>query len=108
MLHDLSQKSGIGVHYTNHSLRATSITRMFNNGLPKKVIAKTSGHRSVKALRCYKRTSSTQQQAVIASVNVVGQDADSVVFNETKASSNPPKGIQSFSVTLPNCTINIS
>ena len=38
MLPDLSQKSGIGVHYTNHSLRATSLTRMFNNGLPEKDI----------------------------------------------------------------------
>ena len=81
---------------------------MFNNGLPEKVIAEMSGHRSVKAWRCYERTSSTQQQAVTASVNVVGQDADSVVVNETKASSNPPKGIQSFSGTFPNCTINIS
>ena len=106
MLRDLSCKSGIGVHYTNHSCRAESITCMFNNGLPEKVIAETSGHRSVKALRCYEGTSSTQQQAVTASVNVVGQDVDSVVVNKTKASSKLPKGIQSFSGNFTNCTMN--
>ena len=30
VLPSLSKESGIGVHYTNHSLRATAITRMFN------------------------------------------------------------------------------
>ena len=28
ILPELSEKSGVGVHYTNHSLRATAITRM--------------------------------------------------------------------------------
>ena len=56
--------SGCGVHYTNHSLRATAITRMWNGGVPEKATAETSGHKSLKALRCYERTSVAQQQAV--------------------------------------------
>ena len=47
MLPDLSKAAGIEVRYTNHSLRATSVTRMFNNGIPKKVIAESSGHMHV-------------------------------------------------------------
>ena len=43
LLPELSKKSGVGVHYTNHSLRATAITRMFNCGIPEKVIVETSG-----------------------------------------------------------------
>ena len=43
---------------------------MFNNGIPEKVIAETSGHKSAKALQCYEHTSSAQQQAVTTSVNV--------------------------------------
>ena len=54
----------------NHSLRATSITCMFNSGLQEKVIPETSGHKSVKALRCYERTSTAQQQEVTASVKM--------------------------------------
>ena len=69
MLPELSEKSGVGMRYTNHSLRATAITRMFNNGIPEKVIAETSGHRSIKALRCYEHTSEEQKQAVTAVIN---------------------------------------
>ena len=47
---DLSEKSGCGVHYTNHSLRETSITRMWNGGVLEKAIPETSGHKSLKAL----------------------------------------------------------
>ena len=60
----IARNSGCGVLYTNHSLRATAITRMFNSGVPEKVIAENSGHRSTKALRCYERTSIEQQRAV--------------------------------------------
>ena len=34
ILSDLSEKAGLEVHYTNHSLRAMAITRMFNSGIP--------------------------------------------------------------------------
>ena len=47
---DICKKSGCGTKYTNHSLRATAITRMFNSGLSEKIIAETSGHRSVKGI----------------------------------------------------------
>ncbi|XP_011408773.1 PREDICTED: uncharacterized protein KIAA1958-like [Amphimedon queenslandica] len=46
--------SGAGlVGYTNHCLRATAMTRMFNSGVPEKVIADKSGHRSLDGLRAY-------------------------------------------------------
>ena len=48
----LSKESGIGVRYTNHSLRATAITRMFNNGVEEKIIAETSGHKVSKLSGC--------------------------------------------------------
>ena len=49
---DIAAESGLGVHYTNHSLRATAVTRMYNTGVPEKLIAEKSGHKSLKALRC--------------------------------------------------------
>ena len=109
MLSDLSRKSGIGVHYTNHSLRATSITRMFNSGVQEKVIAETSGHKSVKALRCYKRTSTAQQQEVTASVNMEANQGDAngapVVIPKN---SLLPATSPNFSGNFSNCTINLS
>ena len=77
LIPELSAKAGIDVHYTNHSLRATVITRMFNAGIPEKIIAENSGHKSVKALRCYERTSSEQQKEVskVVTKHKVGSEA---------------------------------
>ena len=48
-----------------HSLCTMVITRnqyvQTNTGIPEKVIAETSGHKSSKALQCYERTLSVQQ-----------------------------------------------
>ena len=66
---ELCAQSGIEVYYTNHLLRATAITRMFNSGIPEKVITETSGHRSTKALRLYEHTSEQQKQDVTKIIN---------------------------------------
>ena len=47
ILSKLSSESGCGVRYTNHSLRATATTGMFSKGVPEKVIAEKTGHRSL-------------------------------------------------------------
>ncbi len=60
---EITAESGVTVHYTNHSLRATAVTRMFNKGVPEKLIAEKSGHRSLKALRVYERTSVSQEKS---------------------------------------------
>ena len=44
-------------------MRATAATRMFAAGVPKKIIADHTGHKSAKALRQYERTSGAQLQA---------------------------------------------
>ena len=36
---------------------------MFGRGVPEKMIAQKSGHKSLKAIRAYERTSSTQEKA---------------------------------------------
>ena len=56
--------SGIEASNTNHSLRATSITRMHNGNIPEKVIAEKSNHKSIKGFKCYERTSVDKQQDV--------------------------------------------
>ena len=42
--------------YINHSLCATAVSRMYNSGVPEKIITEKSGHRSLSALRSYKNT----------------------------------------------------
>ena len=53
---EISEKAGIGVRYTNHSVRATAVTRMYENGVPEKFISEKSGDRNLKALRNYEHT----------------------------------------------------
>ena len=54
---DIATESGLGFHYTSHSLRATAVMRMYNTGVPEKLIAEESGHKSLKALCVYEHTS---------------------------------------------------
>lgn len=51
MMSRMSELAGLSNWYTNHSLRATACTRMFNAGVPQKVIAEFSGQKSAKALQ---------------------------------------------------------
>lgn len=44
-------------HYTNHSLRSTSTTRLFNAHVDEQLIMMRTGHSSEKGVRAYKRTS---------------------------------------------------
>ena len=76
ILAELSEKSGIQGKDTNHWLRETAITQMFNKGVPEKVIADQSGHRSIEALRCYEHASTDVEKAaeeVIANPNQLFQ-----------------------------------
>ena len=70
VFHEL-HNNGVG---TNHSLRATGATCLFNAGMPEKVIQKTTGHRSIKALKGYEKVSMDQHQAstrVLTSIDLI-------------------------------------
>lgn len=58
---NLCGKAGIPGFFTNHSLRATAATRMYEADLPEQLICEKTGHRS-DAVRSYKRTSVAQEQ----------------------------------------------
>ena len=64
ILSTISQQADVNTQYTNHSLRATSATRMYLKNVPEKLISEKTGHRSLTALRVYERTSCVQEQAV--------------------------------------------
>ena len=51
----------------NHSFRATGITRMYDGGIPEKIIMERSGHHSITGVQSYERTVSLQQTKVSGS-----------------------------------------
>ena len=53
----LCKQTGIEGYETNHSLRATAITSLFESGVDKQQIMERTGHRSLEGVRSYKRMS---------------------------------------------------
>ena len=53
---------GMVGYYTNHSLRATTTTRLYQHDVDEQQIMERTGHRSTEAVRSYKRTSTHQQE----------------------------------------------
>ena len=135
MMPKISELAGLSTRYTNHSLRATSATRMFSAGVPEKIIAERTRHRSAKALRQYEHTSTAQMQAAgfavseekpfgsavseekpICSENSVPK-VEMQGSGKVKEKSSPPasplkdklnKMLPTFGGSMNNCTINIT
>ena len=122
---EISVEAGLPVHYTNHSLLATAVTRMYNTGVPENLIAEKSGHRSLKALRAYEKTSEDQEKLAGQSIQE-GKEFRAVVVNKENCApecvhdtgtgkTTPPNGsgpskpgvgpLQQFS-GLSHCTFN--
>jgi hypothetical protein len=91
---------------TNHSLRSTGATSLFQNNIPESVILKTTGHRSEKALRVYEKVS-MEQTEVVSKVMMAGSTS-----NEEKENT-PPSQVGSIfgglsSCTITNLTVNVN
>ena len=63
MVKEMCTEAGFN-NKTNHSLRATGVSVMFRANVPEKIIQKTTGHRSIEALRSYERISEEQHRVV--------------------------------------------
>jgi len=57
----ICKMAGFVGHYTNHSLRSTAATRLFNANVEEQLVMEKTGHVST-AVRAYKRVSEDQQQ----------------------------------------------
>ena len=66
----LCSAASIKGYRTNHSLRATAATRLYNAGVDEQMIMETTGHRSLEGVRSYKRTSECQKKSVSDILNV--------------------------------------
>ena len=114
----MCSQAGIGGNTTNHSLRATGATQMYNKGAPEKLIQERTGHRSLEALRAYERTNSSQHQAVsnlsTTTSNHYMQEIVRVQANSVSTPMQQSAGPSQLPLpgfnfqTLHGCTININ
>ena len=58
----MCKEAGISGFRTNHSLRATTATRLYQAGVDEQLIMEPTGHHSVDGVRSYKRTNQDQQE----------------------------------------------
>lgn len=61
--------TGFDGHFTNHSLRRSFATNLYDNGVPEQVIQESTGHRSGEGVRAYKHTSSAMKRQMSAILN---------------------------------------
>ncbi len=60
---NLMEQAGFKGHYTNHSLRVTAATRLFDAQIDEQLIMSRTGHSSTDGVRAYKRVSTNLKQA---------------------------------------------
>ncbi len=60
----MCKAAGIAGYKTNHSLRATAATRLYQAGVDEQLIMEKTGHRSLEGVRTYKRTTTNQQEGI--------------------------------------------
>ena len=112
MVKTMRSEAGVEGYYTNHSLRATAVSRLFQNDVDDKLIKGVTGHRS-DALQGYKRE--TEEQLLKVSKIVQGQkekestikgNSNSVLTSTLKMSSS--SGTLVLNVCGGNCNITIN
>ena len=114
---NLSKEAGLSVNYTNHSLRATSATRMYTQNIPEKIIAEMTGHRSLAGLRAYENTTTLQKKTVTKTLadphhlstssnntmTEVNDEKENVVPKTENEEPSIKKPVPVVSGTLQNC-----
>ena len=135
MMKEIGQKAGLSTIYTNHCIRATTTTVLFQAGLEGERITNVTGHRSTTSLKPYikaptqyqKREASeilgkyaspvSERQMAAPSSSVSSPEPATAIRPTTNSAvsslplSTPPTGLGSLfaGATLgSNCTININ
>lgn len=98
MLKTMAQESGLSGRITNHTLRKTTVTRLFSENVDDKVIRSITGHRSRDGLDAYKTIDSTVMNNAFHCIRG-SAESDNVTPEERKEPS-------CFNLT--NCSVTIN
>ena len=105
MVPQLCTKTGITGRKTNHLLRATCATRVYQEGVDEQLLMEKTGHRSVHGVRSYKRASSEQKKALSGVLNIGGNPESSsavTILSQNNLKLTASEAIKGF--TFNNCT----
>ena len=99
LVKDMCKEANLEGNKTNHSLRATGVSSLFQAGVPEKLIQQRSGHLSLDGLRQYQRTTLEQEK------DVSGVLASAVAYRRHSVMTNiqqPQMNFSSCNVTIYN------
>ena len=100
--------------YTNHCLRATAVSRMYNAGIPESLISEKSGHRSLDGLRVYEHPSDDLERTAEDSIAGCSKNVEERDGDKEEEKFKPPQSAPPQLPQLPNfsgmnqCTINFN
>ena len=88
MVKEMFRQANIEGNFTNHSLRATCATQLFNAGVPEVLVQKQTGHKSLDSLRLYERVTTSQKKVVSGIIRpIVSNSCASNVVSDNSCSS---------------------
>jgi len=115
MVKEMCKAAGITGFRMNHSLRATTTTRLYRAGVDEQLIMDGTGHRSLDGVRSYKRTSKEQLEVVsdIANLSAPEPKKQKTLNPHTVPYSHGTQqmGVAPAQISLQNCsniTFNIT
>lgn len=117
MMTDISKAAKLSMVYTNHCIRATCVTQLFNKGFSVSDIQKVTGHKRPDSVQRYIKNISSEKKrkvsnALSESMNQQQQHAENAIIEQTNASisvnrSNSASDNFFSNCLFSNCTINI-
>ena len=111
MVKKMCESAGIEGFQTNHSLRASTATRLYQAGVDEQLIMERTGHRSIDGVRSYKRTSDEQRIVLSDIINNSSSVPAAKRQHAEITCSQQQVGLSPSSLSIQNCsnfTLNIN
>ena len=104
----ICRSAGISGFKMNHSLRATSASRLYQSGVDEQQVMERTGHRSLEGVRSYKRTLEEQREALSDSPgpSKIAREEPATTLGATNTFPVDPDTIQLSHSFFTGCTVN--
>jgi hypothetical protein len=104
----ISKRAGLTKMYTNHCVRATSVTLLSHAGVETREICKITGHKNDQSLKSYSTESSANQKRAYSAILQGHSHAHDDKLSHTTALSSAPSHESSFQNFFVNSNTNNS
>ena len=108
MVREICEDGKIQGKKTNHSLRATGVSDIFQAGVPEKMIQERSGHLSTTGLRRYQRTTLGQEEVVSKVLSTGSTFNKHLALQQETKTALPLQSLPQNHMNFSGCTVTIN